>query len=61
MMGFRVVWYSSGLVGACVYLAKLKEVRGLTASARDLEQEMLEGELDGDRDDTELGAADPAI
>ena len=61
MMGFRVVLYSSGLVGACVYLAKLKEVRGLTASARDLEHEMLEGELDEDREDTELGTADPAI
>ena len=60
MMGFRVVLYSSGLVGACVYLAKLKEVRALTASARDLEHEMLEGELDEDREDTELGTPSPA-
>jgi glycosyltransferase 2 family protein len=45
MMGFRVVMYANGLVGACVYLANLKEVRGLTASAHDLEHELLEGEL----------------
>jgi glycosyltransferase 2 family protein len=34
MMGFRVLMYTGGLVGACVYLARLKEVRELTASAR---------------------------
>jgi glycosyltransferase 2 family protein len=45
MMGFRVVMYASGLVGACVYLAKYKEVRGLTATAHDLEDELLEGDL----------------
>ena len=31
MMGFRVLMYGAGLVCACVYLAKLKEVRELTA------------------------------
>ncbi len=33
MMGFRVLMYTGGLVGACVYLARIKEVRELTASA----------------------------
>jgi glycosyltransferase 2 family protein len=46
MMGFRVLMYAGGLVGACVYLANLKEARGLTASAHNLEHELLEGELD---------------
>ena len=30
MMGFRVLMYAGGLVGACVYFWNLKEVRGLT-------------------------------
>jgi uncharacterized protein (TIRG00374 family) len=34
MMGFRVLMYTGGLVGACVYLAKLKEIRALAASAQ---------------------------
>jgi len=46
MMGFRVLMYVGGLCGACVYMAKLKEVRGLTASARHIEDELLEGELE---------------
>ena len=46
MMGFRVVMYGGALVGAIVYLAKLKEVRGLTASAHQIEEEMIEGDLD---------------
>ncbi len=46
MMGFRVLMYAGGLVGACVYLWKLKEVRALTASAHEIEEEMLEGEFD---------------
>jgi uncharacterized protein (TIRG00374 family) len=48
MMGFRVLMYACGLIGACVYLANLREVRSLTASAHHLEEEMKEGELDGD-------------
>jgi uncharacterized membrane protein YbhN (UPF0104 family) len=48
MMGFRVVMYGAGLVGACVYLAKLKEVRGLTATAHQIEEELREGDLDDD-------------
>jgi glycosyltransferase 2 family protein len=49
MMGFRVLMYSCGLIGACVYLANLKEVRGLTASAHELEHEIVEGELEDDQ------------
>jgi glycosyltransferase 2 family protein len=45
MMGFRVLMYAGGLVGACVYLWNLKEVRALTASAQHIEEEILEGEL----------------
>jgi hypothetical protein len=48
MMGFRVVMYAGALIGACVYLARLNEVRGLTASAHHLEEELLEGELEDD-------------
>jgi uncharacterized protein (TIRG00374 family) len=44
MMGFRVLMYSGGLIGACVYLTRLKEVRELTASAHQIEDELLEGE-----------------
>jgi glycosyltransferase 2 family protein len=39
MIGFRLIWYGSGLVGACVYLVKLREVRELTASAHENEEE----------------------
>jgi hypothetical protein len=46
MMGFRVIMYVGALFGACVYVAKLNEVRGLTASAHHLEEELLEGELE---------------
>jgi uncharacterized membrane protein YbhN (UPF0104 family) len=48
MMGFRVVMYAGALVGAIVYLAKLKEVRGLTAAAHQIEDDLIEGELDDD-------------
>jgi hypothetical protein len=44
MIGFRVLMYGGGLIGACVYLAKLKEVRGLTASAHQIERDFIEGE-----------------
>ena len=46
MMGFRVLMYGGALVGAIVYLAKLKEVRGLTASAHQIEEELSEGDLE---------------
>jgi len=48
MMGFRVLMFSCGLIGACVYLANFKEVRGLTTSARHIEEEIIEGELGQD-------------
>lgn len=34
MMGFRLVMYCGGLIGAVVYLVKLKEVRELTSAPR---------------------------
>jgi hypothetical protein len=43
MMGFRVLMYTSGLIGACVYLANLKEVRSLSATARHLDDDVVEG------------------
>ncbi len=46
MMGFRVLMYAGGLLGACVYLWNYKEVRSLTASAHHIEEELLEGKLD---------------
>jgi uncharacterized protein (TIRG00374 family) len=54
MLGFRVLMYSAGLCCACVYLANWKEVRGLTSSARHIEEQILEGEL------TEESAAETA-
>jgi glycosyltransferase 2 family protein len=48
MMAFRVLMYGSAFIGIIVYLVKLKEVRGLTASAHELEEEMSEGHLDDD-------------
>jgi glycosyltransferase 2 family protein len=45
MMGFRVLMYAGGLVGACVYLAKLKEIRSLAASAQRLENELVADDL----------------
>jgi hypothetical protein len=48
MMGFRVLMYSCGLIGAFVYLANLREVRALTAQAHDLEHEIVDGDLEDD-------------
>jgi hypothetical protein len=45
MLGFRVLMYASGLISACVYLANLSKVRGLTAEAHHLEEEVEEGVL----------------
>jgi uncharacterized protein (TIRG00374 family) len=53
MMGFRVVMYAGALIGAFVYLAKLKDVRGLTAAAHQIEEELSEGELSDDDEDDE--------
>ena len=53
MMGFRVLMYGSGLIGAIVYLAKLEDVRGLTAAAHQIEEELIEGELDDDEEQSE--------
>ena len=48
VMGFRVLMYAGGLLGACVYLWNYKEVRALTAAAHDIEEQALEGNLDED-------------
>jgi uncharacterized protein (TIRG00374 family) len=48
MMGFRVLMYAGGLVGACVYLAKLNEIRALAASAHQLQEELETGEFSGE-------------
>jgi hypothetical protein len=45
MMGFRTLMYAGGLVGAIVYLANLNEARSLSASAHQLEDELLEGDV----------------
>jgi glycosyltransferase 2 family protein len=65
MMGFRVLMYGGAGIGACVYLWKLKEVRALTASAHQIEEEMQDGEsreVDSPREeqmqDGELGEDD---
>ncbi len=52
MLGFRVLMYACGLISACVYLANLREVRSLTAEAHHLEEELEEGELDDEEDDS---------
>jgi uncharacterized membrane protein YbhN (UPF0104 family) len=44
MIGFRVLMYGSGLVGACVYLVRINEVRELTAKAHEIEEEPRDGE-----------------
>jgi uncharacterized membrane protein YbhN (UPF0104 family) len=44
MIGFRVLMYGTGVIGACVYLAKLNEVRQLTAEAHEIEEELSERE-----------------
>jgi uncharacterized protein (TIRG00374 family) len=60
MMAFRVLMYSSGLIAACVYLANLAEVRSLTATAHELEEELVEGELSEDEVEDE-GLSDPLL
>lgn len=45
MMSFRILMFCCGLTGAIVYLANLREVRGLTAAAQEIEHELIEGDL----------------
>jgi uncharacterized protein (TIRG00374 family) len=61
MMGFRVVMYACGLISACIYLANLRDVRSLTASAHHLEEEIEEGEFDEDADLDENPAEVPSV
>jgi uncharacterized membrane protein YbhN (UPF0104 family) len=51
MISFRVLMYAGALVGAIVYLARLKEVRGLTASAHEIEEDLIEGDLEDEDED----------
>ncbi len=46
MMGFRVLMYGGGIICALVYLARLRQVRGLTETAEHLEDDLLDGNLD---------------
>jgi uncharacterized membrane protein YbhN (UPF0104 family) len=46
MLGFRVLMYACGLISACVYLINLRQVRGLTAEAHHLEEEVEEGTIE---------------
>jgi uncharacterized membrane protein YbhN (UPF0104 family) len=46
MMGFRVLMYGGGVVCALVYLANLRQARGLTEAAEHLEEDLLAGDLD---------------
>ncbi len=43
MMGFRILMFGSGLIGACVYLANLKEIRSLSDEAQHLDDDVVEG------------------
>ena len=55
MMGFRILMYGGGLVGACVYLANLRQVKALTETAEHIKEDLQEGKLE------ENGTASPAI
>ena len=48
MLGFRVLMYAGGLVAAGVYLANLRQVRSLTETAEELEEELAENDLGPD-------------
>ncbi len=45
MMAFRILMFCCGLTGAVVYLANLREVRGLTAAAVEIDRELIEGDM----------------
>ena len=49
MMGFRVLMYSSGLIGAIVYLTHLKEIRSLSGDAQRMDDEQEAAEEVGNR------------
>ena len=55
MMGFRVLMYGGGLVGAGVYLANLRQVRSLTETAERLEDDAVGGKLDRPETETPPG------
>jgi uncharacterized protein (TIRG00374 family) len=45
MIAFRVLMYGGGLVSVAVYLSRIQQVRELTDTAEELEEELLDGEL----------------
>jgi hypothetical protein len=57
IMGYRVVMYICISMAVCVYLAKLKEVRELTASAQYLEAEPIEGQPVEEAAEGRIGSA----
>jgi hypothetical protein len=48
MMGFRTLMYAGGLVSICVYLANIRQVRALTETAEELEDQLAHDELGPD-------------
>jgi glycosyltransferase 2 family protein len=46
MLAFRVLMYGGGLVSVGVYLSNLRQVRGLTEIAEELEEELEDNDLD---------------
>ncbi len=55
MMGFRVLMYAGGLLSICVYLANIRQVRALTETAEELEEELATDTLE--EHDAQLGPA----
>jgi uncharacterized membrane protein YbhN (UPF0104 family) len=53
MIGFRMLMYEGGLVSLGVYLANVRQVRALTDTAVELEEELVEGDLDNVLQDAE--------
>lgn len=46
MMAFRILMYAGALVSVGVYLGNLRQVRSLTETAEELEEELIDNELD---------------
>jgi hypothetical protein len=46
MMAFRLLMYGAGTISACVYFAQIRQVRSLTDTAEQLEEELENDELD---------------
>jgi hypothetical protein len=57
MLGFRVLMYACGLIGACVYLAHIREVRELSAEGHHIEEELEEGNVGDEEEFTDATTA----